>query len=145
MWDFSSPTGIKLASFALQGRFFATGPLGSPVLQRLLLLLFLTEKSLSSDCRSLRSLRLCHCHAPGLCCAFKPDVLHPAGGLFLRSPLETAGTACHHDVSDVSRQLVMRALLTRCSGSWRGAWSRGVSGLCMLHRGEQIPHKSLLH
>ena len=98
MWDFSSPTGIKLESFALQGRFFATGPLGSPVLQRLLLLLFLTEKSLSSDCRSLRSLRLGHCRAPGLCCAFKPDLLHPARGLFLQSPLETTGTACHHDV-----------------------------------------------
>lgn len=38
----------------------------------------------------------------------------------------------------------MRALLTRCLGSWHGAWSGGVSGLSMLHRGEQIPHKSCL-
>ena len=69
----------------------------------------------------------------------------PPGVSSFSRPWKPLGRLVITTSSYVSRQLVTRALLTRCSGSWHGAWGGGVSGLCVLHRGEQIPHKSLPH
>lgn len=117
---------------------------GSPVLQHLLLVLLSpTEKSLGSGCRSLRpshfvTVLLQACAAPASPASSIPPSVSSFGCLWkpLRRLVITTS-------SDVSRQSVMRALLTLL-GLLARARSRGVSGLRTLHRGEQIPHRSRL-
>lgn len=72
---------------------------------------------------------------PQACAAPSSLTLHPARGLFLQSPLETTGTACHHDVfirfetvSDESPADSLLGLLARGLGRRRFGAVRVAQG-----------------